>query len=274
MAGSFSNVYWGPSDNIKDGSPTGKGLLVLSGGYGLNNDSGRFINMGKFAINQETDGVSAVGFINSSVENLKIQAWDYYAHDILNALYLQADYKLKLDGVVPFASLQYINEMSVGDELGGEVESMFIGAKAGATFEGITLSGAVSTTGSSDDKLGAILAPWGGIPAFNQGMVTRHMFFEDTTAYKIVGKYDLNKHLNKNGSIALYYASYEVGDNNNIYTEGWTATESGFDIICKPEAVKNLMVRFRGNFPTEFVETPEGSDLDWAEYRFIVSYKF
>jgi hypothetical protein len=256
-AGSFSNVYSG-------------GLIAGSSGYSIvDADSGEFTNMGSYAVGQKTDGVSTVGFINNSLRNTKFQLWNYYAHDILNALYLQIDYKYKLSSFTPFLSVQYINEQSVGNELGGEVESNYYAGEVGVTAYNFTLYGAFSQTGTSENRVGAILTPWGGMPGFTQGMVTRHMFLEDTTAVKFSGSYNLDG-LNRKGSLNIYYSSFDVGENNGyVNGENWVAKESGFDLQYYPQTIENLLLRVRGNFPTDFQR-----GLDWSEYRFIVSYKF
>jgi hypothetical protein len=129
---------------------------------------------------------------------------------------------------------------------------------------------AYSTTGSdSDNTLGSsIVSPWGGMPAFTQGMVTRHQFFADTDAWKVAGNYNF-KNFGVNANATLYYCSYDVGKNNPYKDGTWTATESGFDIKYYPANVKNLQLRFRGNFPRDFAE-----GVDWDEYRFIVNYNF
>jgi hypothetical protein len=259
-AGSFSNIY-------------GSDMLSISSGYGLNNVSGEFMDMGTYAVNKNTDGVSTLGLINKSLPNTKIQFWDYYAHDILNAIYVQADFSQKMDGFSPFASIQYINEQSIGDEFGGEVESNYYGLKVGATVNSFTISGAYSSTGSSDDKVGTILSPWGGMPAFTQGMVARHQFFEDTTATKFAGTYKFKEATGHDISLTGYLTSYSVGEKNGWKpNENWTTRESGFDLIYKP--VTNLTLRLRGNYPLSFYEKPNGDTLSWDETRVIVSYKF
>ena len=115
------------------------------------------------------------------------------------------------------------------------------------------------------------------MPAFTQGMVTRHQFFADTDTWKVAGTYKFND-FGINANATLYYASFDVGE-NNPYNSGrsWTATESGVDIKYYPEAVKNLQLRFRANFPRDFYDkhaTKTPDNVDWDEYRFIVNYTF
>ncbi len=76
-----------------------------------------------------------------------------------------------------------------------------------------------------------IITPWGGMPAFTQGMVTRHQFFSDTDAWKVAGTYKLNELLGADVKATVYYTEFDVGATNS-YNNGtaWTASESGWDI--------------------------------------------
>jgi hypothetical protein len=196
--GTFSNVYGAP------------GALSLQSGYGLGykeGTSGSFANMGTIAlgyndingdgsIDNSTAGVTALAAIYTGIEGLKLQAWDYIAWDILNAVYLQADYGwncLLSDSVKMKASAQYINETDIGDAFAASVDSNYFAAKLGASYAGLSGYVAYSATGDSDGTMnGGIITPWGGMPAFTQGMVTRHMFFSDT---EIPGKQPLHTDL-------------------------------------------------------------------------------
>ena len=85
------------------------------------------------------------------------------------------------------------------------------------------------------------------------------------TATKVAASYDF-KALGVNLSATGYYATFDLDDNSG-YGTARTASEPGFDIKYYPASVKNLLLRLRGNFPTEF-----GNDRDWSEYRFIANY--
>ena len=63
-------------------------------------------------------------------------------------------------------------------------------------------------------------------------------------------------------------------DKNSGYGVARTASEPGFDIKYYPQAVKNLQLRLRGNFPRNFAEGTAGADTGWNEYRFIANYNF
>lgn len=275
------------------------GILAATGGYSFvdaKNQVGDFVNMGTYAVGRETDGVSIVSASYTGIEGLKLQLWDYYAHDILNAVYGQADFSWKCllnDSVKPFVAAQFIKENDVGDKLlknaggDGSIDSLFWGAKIGLKVENFTAYVAYTEVGanSETDKANgayqnAIITPWGGIPAFTQGMVTRNMFLAGTKASKIAASYNW-KAFGPDLSTDLYYLSHEM-DANSGYGIARTSTESGFDIIYNNAIVKNLQLRARGNFPRSFNEAgeksiatdPEPGTTGWSEYRFIANYNF
>ena len=263
-AGSFANAYNG-------------GIVGATAGYTAvaGNTAayqGKFIDMGTWAVSEDTKGVTTFGAIYKK-DNFTLQAWDYYAYDILNAVYLQADFKwncMLSDKVKPFAAVQYINESDVGAAYAGKVDSNFIGGKFGASVGALSAYVAYSQQSKADagtELQNSTITPWGGMPAFTQGMVTRHMFLAGTSSSKVAATYNFKEH-GINLSATAYYASFDM-DANSGYGTARTATEPGFDIKYNPDSVKNLQLRLRGNFPNEF-----GNNRNWDEYRFIASYKF
>ncbi|HEX5330375.1 OprD family outer membrane porin [Sulfuricurvum sp.] len=269
-AGTFANAYNG-------------GAIGATAGYSaiVGNTAkyqGKFTNMGDWAIGDSTSGVTAVAAIYSGVPGLKLQVWDYYAHDILNAIYAEANYGWSYSsGVAPYVAAQWINERDVGaNSVINKVDSDFIGAKVGVKVANFDLSGAVShnSKDASSAVNGGTITPWGGMPAYTQGMVTRHQFLAGTDAWKVAANYDW-KDLGANLNTGVYYASFDM-DALNGYSEAAVAnktTEAGFDIIFNPQAVKNLQLRLRGNFPRDFKEAAAGN-TSWDEYRFIANYNF
>lgn len=266
--GSFGNVYGAL------GSASAE-QLALQSGYGIGykrGTNGTFVDLGVVALGDgtDTDGVSSIAMIYNGIAGLKLQAWNYYAYDILNAIYLQGDYKFNIsDGVSLSTSAQYINQSDIGDALAGEVDSQYMALKLGANIGNLSGYVAYSTTDFNNNAQanGGIITPWGGIPAFTQGMVTRHMFFADTETTKVALTYNIKEFGIK---ASAYYASFDIGV-NNTYKNGteWTAEESGFDIQYTPKSIKNLKLRLRANYPTDFAP-----GLDWSEYRIIATYKF
>jgi len=273
--GTFGRVY-------------GAGLLAATSGYSAVNsdpvDSGKFENMGSYAFGEKSNGVTVASIEYKGIDNLKLRLYDYYADDVMNTIYGDVNFKwncLFSDTIKPFAAAQFIKEDDVGDQIigdalggNGEIDSFYWAAKIGAKYKGFMAYLAYSQTTDNDageTYQNAIITTWGGMPAYTQGMVTRHMFLAGTNATKVVGAYSF-KEQGVNLSTALYYASFDM-DENSGYGIARTAYEPGFDIKYYPAAVKNLQLRFRGNFPRKFADAGSGN-TGWNEYRFIVNYNF
>lgn len=252
-------------------------ILSVTSGYSAvdsKNQAGSFENAGTYAIGKNTAGVSVISATYTGVENLKLQLWDYYAHDILNAVYGEANFSWKClvtEAIKPSLSAQFIKEDDVGDSLAGKVSSLYWGAKFDAKVSDFTLSLAYSQQTEAAATSGSLqkstITPWGGMPAYTQGMVTRHQFIAGTDAAKVAANYDF-KNLGANVNLTGYYAEFDMDDNSG-YGTARTASEAGFDVIYNPEVVKNLQLRVRGNFPRDY-----NNNLDWDEYRLIANYNF
>jgi len=266
------------------GRAYGGGILAATGGYSAvdtKDQVGGFVNMGEYATGVKTDGVTVLSATYTGIKGLKLQLWDYYAHDILNAIYADASYKVKLDSFTPFIAAQFIKVNDAGDKLlsglggDGSIDSTYFGAKVGATVGNFTTYAAYSVTSENDSAdtayANAIISPWGGMPAYTQGMVTRHVFLAGTTATKVAGIYNF-KNLGANIKTVLYYANYSMSDYNGYTYDD--ASEAGFDIIYNDAIVKNLQLRLRGNKAIDFNVATSGDTVGWDEYRFIANYKF
>jgi hypothetical protein len=281
--GSFGRVYQADKNQAN-------ALLSSTSGYSAVNsdpvDSGKFENMGTYAVGSSSSGVT-VASISYKNDNLKINLYDYYANDILNTIYGDVNYNMNLDGFKPFVAAQFIKQDDVGDSMinnapdftgDGSINSFYWAAKVGAKIGGFTTYIAYSETGSNSNSektdggyANAIITMWGGMPAYTQAMVERHQFMAGTKATKVVGAYSFKEH-GVNLSASAYYASFDM-DENSAYGIERTATEPGFDIKYYPAEVKNLQLRFRGNFPRKFYEDATGS-TGWSEYRLIANYNF
>ncbi|MDQ1263987.1 MAG: imipenem/basic amino acid-specific outer rane pore [Campylobacterota bacterium] len=265
-------------------SSSANALLSATSGYSYVdslNQVGEFENVGTYAFGEKTDGITMASVTYAGIENLKIDLWDYYAHDIMNIVYGEANFSWKClvaDTLKPYAGVQIIKEDSIGDEFGGEIDSTYAAAKLGVKVQNFDLSFAYSKAGdnsAAEATAGglenAVVSPWGGMPAYTQGMVTRHMFLAGTEASKIAAAYNF-KDMGANLTTIAYYTEFDM-DANSGYGVKRTASEAGFDAIYNPQAVKNLQLRLRGNFPRGFAETTSGK-TGWNEYRFIANYNF
>jgi hypothetical protein len=162
---------------------------------------------------------------------------------------------------------------------------MYYGFKAGLSVANFTAYIAYSSTSENSASdvtnegtvTNAIISMWGGMPAYTQGMVTRHQFLAGTKASKIAALYNF-KDMGPDVKVVCYYANYDMAKNNG-YTEV-DAKEAGFDIIYNTAFAKGLQLRLRGNYATDFygkktdVDPTLNGNVSWSEYRFIANYNF
>jgi hypothetical protein len=246
---------------------------------------GVFQTMGQAALGDsaKNSGVTAAAAIYKGIPGLTLQVWDYYAHDILNAIYAQADYSWKCllnPAATMTASVQYIKENDMYAD--AKIDSApYYGVQLATKAGAFNAAVAYSHTGKDESSAynGMIITPWGGMPAFTQGMVTRHQFFADTTAWKVSAGYNLKDAIGQDITASAYYASFDVNSDNG-YTQKVKTTEPGFDITYNNAGIKNLQLRLRGNFPNDFKKTLSSSatlkdeTTSWKEYRVIANYNF
>ena len=264
--------------------------LSASGGYSAwdsRNQTKEFVNVGTYAVGKSTAGITSVSAIYSGVEGLKVQVWDFYAHDIMNTIYADASYKMKMGSFTPFVAAQLIKQNDVGGSYlqntaistNGKLDSMLYGLKAGFSVENFTLVGAyTATTENSDSDLAnegsatkSIISMWGGYSSFTGGMTNRHSTLAGTKASKFAAIYNF-KAYGPDLKAVLYYINTDMHKNNGYTTAD--ASESGFDFIYNTGFVENLQLRLRGNFARDFVVDSAGENVGWDEYRFIANYNF
>jgi imipenem/basic amino acid-specific outer membrane pore len=272
--GTFSNIYNG-------------GMLAATSGYPINGNigTGKYTNLGDAAVGKNTNGVTNA-MISYKAKNFNAKLSNDYAWDLYNTLYADATVSwncLFNEAVKPFFAVQAIKQDSVGDNYmkystfggDGDVDSLYWAAKVGANYAGFSAYLAYSETSKNDATdtyyKNAIITQFGGMPAYTQGMVSRHQFLAGTKSTKVAASYSF-KGQGINLLTSAYYSSFDV-DENSGYGVARTAYEPGFDIQYYPAAIKNLQLRFRGDFPRKFAEGTSG-DTGWDEYRLIANYNF
>lgn len=157
--------------------------------------SSDFFNIIEHALGTDTEAVTGHknGYIVMSdleyrSDLLTLNLYDYYAADFLNSIYADINYKEKIMGATIGVSLQYINQVSVGNAstnldkdgsvTGGKViNANAFGAKAFASHKGATITIAYSQVLKSDSEHDALVLPWDGTPLFTN-MITANNLFE------------------------------------------------------------------------------------------------
>lgn len=132
-------------------------------------NSNKFVSMSEAAGLQGTDkGLTMAGTYYPLGENAGIGFIDQYAWDFMNTAYAEgyAAWKVTEDAGLR-VSLQYTDQRSVGDELGGDFDTDVFGASVDLSYRSAVLSLAFTTTDNGSD----IRSPFGGYPGYVSMMV-------------------------------------------------------------------------------------------------------
>lgn len=215
-------------------------------------------------------GVYVIAAVNNSIKDLTLQLWEYYAVDVVNAVYLQADYKLGLgkDTALNIAA-QYYNIQGIGrtkdllkdtgdntagyyaaltgaglNDL-GKIDYNVYGVKASLeTAIGLTPYLAYNKVSEQNDRNGGtfVFGAWGGYPEF---AMSEEFWYNSGTnmnggqSYKVGADYSLEKLGLGARTLGVAYTKFDAKDKYNGNTD---ADTSVVDVIytCAGALVKNL----------------------------------
>ncbi len=157
--------------------------------------SDRFINIVEHALGDDTEAITGamsgeVITLNLNYTNdlLSVNAYNYYAQDFLNALYLETNYKLNVSSELNYnLSAQYMNQMSIGNAdtnlaqvgsvTGGkEISSNLVGLKAKANYKESSFTLAYSKVFKSDSKHDSVVTLWDGTPLYTNTITSNNLF--------------------------------------------------------------------------------------------------
>lgn len=240
-------------------------------------------------------GVYAAAAVNSSIKDLTLQVWEYYAADVVNAVYLQADYKLGLgkDMALNLAG-QFYNMQGIGatknllkDNSLGKVDYSVYGAKASLeTPFGLTPYVAYNKIGEQKDNGGGtyVFGAWGGYPEFAVAEETWLNSFGSATSgaartgatsgtngaqtWKVGADYSLEKLGLGARTISLAYTSFDLKNKYNSNTDRDTGV---LDVAytCSGALVKNLDAKL----VFESVDSKDNT-IDRKVYKAVLNYNF
>ena len=221
------------------------------------------------------EGVTAGGIIYNGIENLSLQAWDYYAHEVLNAIYLQADFNgkgLLGDDIDVNAALQYYTESDKGkvSDAGVTIDYYVWGAMVNATHSsGLGLTLAYNKV--SDDDSVHTFGAWGGYPEFAVADETWYNSLgnmRDASSFKIALDYDFSSSNIEGLSATIAYVNFDLEDKYNGNTNLDTDV---FDLLVSYDVaqIKNLSL----GATYENVDSEDNS-LDKDVFKFAAYYSF
>lgn len=158
----------------------------------------------------DSSGVTTLG-IDYKKGNINIRAWDYYAHEIMNTIYADVEYKMDTGAAKLTLGAQILKQDDVGGlntnknitgsisplvagtgpsystviSRNGEIDAMLWGLQAKADIGNFSVSAAYN-----QNKDGHIINPWGGDPGYTSMIFARNEYRADTNAYKLGAEYD------------------------------------------------------------------------------------
>ncbi|MCB1737259.1 MAG: OprD family outer membrane porin [Gammaproteobacteria bacterium] len=254
---------------IGEATRTG-GISVLPNRAGLGQAD--FHDMAKVTLGPtaaDTNGITVLGASYSGLDKWKFDAWNYYANDITNVFYGEAEHKTKLDnGLGLSVSGQLLMQSEVGAQLGGTLDYNLVGVKATLGGKGWSIYGALNNSSGSTEMLNG----WGGDPAYTSTIFSRNAYREDVSAFKIGGKYVFTKGLVGMISHANYGQSNTGGFAGGAARPITDAEETDLVLVYKP--TKDWMLKTFWAFRTSEYDGRGGVERTQSHLRAIVSYTF
>jgi hypothetical protein len=240
---------------------------------------GDFLDIEKQTLNDptaKTNGITAFAAENSSLQDTKLRAWDFYAYDIMNMFYLDAVYSNKDVSFPLTLSAQYLRTDSVGKDLASKwmdsSSAYMYGAMATLTYGKAFFSLAYNHSGDS-----RIVNPWNGDPAYTSTFFSRNAYRANVDAYKAGFNYDLLDNL----TLINYHADYGKSSTQGTFAPiqpaeplafaQADARESGCLLLYKP--VKGLTV-FGGVIYKTSEYYVSGKQVELLDVDLVVTYRF
>lgn len=286
----------------------GIGALHVEAGYldrFKQRTSDTFVNIVAHALGEETEAVTGhrTGYVvplsaEYDTEALQLQAYDYYAPDFMNALYLGANYKhvFAQSGAKLCVGAQYIREQSIGNAdanliksasiTGGRVlKSNAFGLKASVTHYESTLYAAYTEVLRSEEDHDSLVLPWDGTPLFTN-MITSNDLFQ--SLYGSAFKADSAYIGGTSGVKLAYTQGFDFTGISGIKTTlAWTQFSNSREGFDGDQNDLNAVLGYRrGSFSlalkgiwvsnnTSIDKTGTVSQLDrLTQYRVIANYTF
>lgn len=185
--------------------------------------------------------LSLVGMRYNFTETLNLGFVNLYSWEFMNTFYAEGNAGWRVnDKLSVGASVQYTDQQSVGDELGGKFETDVYGGKVSTTYKGATFSLAFSST----DNGSRVRSPYGGYPGY-LSLMLRDFNRAGEDAWLMGLAYDFAQLGWKGVSGYINYAEGYSPNSNSTGSPDQTELDVTLDIRPQNTALKNLWFRLR-----------------------------
>ena len=229
----------------------------------------RFISMSEAAgVAGKDRGLVMAGAAVQPHDDLIFGAINHFVDDTLNIFYTEADYHCPLTEELGLRFQgQFTHQQSVGDDLltDSDFETWVLGGRVAASYQGLILKAAFSTT---DDEQ-KIRSPFGSYPGYIS-LMQKDFNRADEDAWLVGASYDF-------GQVGLeglsFFTSYAEGLNARDGDDGSALSDQReFDITAdyriREGVLKNLWLRARWS-----TLDLAGEDRNTDDFRVIVNYE-
>lgn len=202
----------------------------------------KFVSMTRAAgITRKDRGVTMGAFRYSFDNGANIGVVNEYGHDFMNIFYTEANTRSRnFHGLGTQFSAQYTGQHSVGDELGGDFDTWTYGLKAAASYAGVVLTLARTST----DGNAGITSPWGGKPSYLSIMI-KDFDRADEDAWLIGMSSDFRSFNVKGLSAFLNYAVGDTPDNDHNASPDQKELDFTVEYRVQDSLLKGLSMRLR-----------------------------
>jgi hypothetical protein len=214
-------------------------------------------------------------------DGLSLEAWNYYADDFVNTLYLYGQYNFKPTDskLILTAAGQYANQQDVDGHVAGDVDTWFYGLKLQAFYEGLTVFTSYNEVSYNEDSYdgGTIFVRWGTPQMFNSFQV-QDSELAGTKSIGVGLQYDFGlKGIIPGVLMRVRYADYNLPDSLSDIDARQDRTETTFDVRYSFEQttgfglfneIEGLSILFRVAY------NDYRTDYDFAAYKAVHGYEF
>ena len=265
--------------------------------------SSTFINILEHALGTQTEAITGsrtgriiMGGATYKKDAMAFKAYDYYADDFMNSLYLDAGYTHKFDGFKMTIAGQYINQSSVGNAdsyladsangYNGAISSNALAAKVCAFVGESKFMLAYSKVFRSEENHDSLVLPWDGTPLFTN-MITSNDLFQSLYGHALNAD---SVYIGGSQGIKLGYKqgfdftgvkgfstvlSYLNTSNSR---KGFDKNQNDYNVVLGYKVAKAFSLALKGIWVhnnTGISADGTVSQLDkLSQYRVIANYKF